>query len=324
MTRFSRAFPDPDFEEKYNKRHKLGSGETIRLLFTMALLAIFFHGLHDMVEIVCWNRELIPTKIWRVFPVLAAVVLLFGIYLLLWKKTKINKRYSEILLLFFIAGGFAIAFFGMGSYDITNPSPNNSYWEGVNIQFYSFMVILILKQQSARILIVIANTSALIAWRTRNPGDAVNLIDTVGLTLLIIFIIIRSENCERDTFLRDYSKERNFMKILDTMPESVIVLDRNKHVVFANDCSQVIFHPNKVIERTAEARAKIFDEFCSRFKHLKLRELLSNSKVRFEPSKTIGEGASPMLDEKSKTPIRYELMKRETIKKVNNLVLRMQ
>ena len=315
MVLCNQSFKDSSYEKKYIGRHKLGSNETLRLLFVLSIFSIIIRAIHDLIELFYWNKELVPKLAWRFAMVLLIILVLFGFYRFIFLKIKFKACHSELTMIVFIAGGFAAAFFGFGSSEMTNPSPNAGYWEGVNVQFYALILLSIFKQQSSRLVLIIANTTMLIAYRARNAGDGVNIINTVGFTLLLVFIIIISEKYERTRFLEDFAKEKNFMKILDAMPESVIVLDREKRVVFANDSSQVIFNPNEVTMKTNEAREKSFEELCSKFKHLKLRDLFASSKVKLERSKTVAEGAAIMED--FPLSVRPALVKRETIRKVN-------
>lgn len=312
----SQTFKDPELEYSYIRRHKLGPHETLILLLIMSVLSVIFRSVQDIVLLACWgeNTQELTSRIWRIPVVLISILLLFAIFLFISKAFYLYRYHSELPLVLFIVSGFAVSFFGLGSYQVYNPSPNSKYWEGINYQFYIFSIILILKQQGTRIMLTILNTIAVIAYRARDAGDAVSLINSIGLMLMVIVIIIKSERIERATFFNESAKEKNFVRILDTMPQSVILLNKKKEVVFANDCSQLLLNPNSPINRTLESKNRIYQEFCSQFKHLRLKELFHKSKMTPFPSSTHIEGASANgVDTRD---LYSELMKRETIKMV--------
>ena len=163
------------------------------------------------------------------------------------------------------------------------------FWESYQIQFYKIFVCVLFEKWTHRLFFFCFSSGYYCIMKIQSTYDILHILRESGYCLIFGLIMYYFESISRERFselkiLLD--REIGWRKLLDHVPEDIMILDNNNNVKYKNIALFNVDKNEDKIEKVPFKSNLIFnrikkeDEFISQINNLSLRDNIEELKIR--------------------------------------------
>ena len=163
--------------------------------------------------------------------------IIFGLMIFIIAKSNgISKKYSELLKLFLAILLQICLNESLVSQEI-NPIGYYLFWEAYQIQFYTFLITKIFKRWTYKIIYFFCSSIYFGIMKIQTTYDFLQIVREFGYCVIFGLVMYYMEKISRENFSNFQillDKEIVWKKLLDYLPEDIVIVDNNGQIKYKN------------------------------------------------------------------------------------------
>ena len=301
-------YDNANLEKHYQTHYNLKIFKQSRLLLLLMICYAFINFITTLVDYFISDVQEYHQNEWLISKLVTIIIccILIGSLFIINKNFSTSSPKKINILMFLISIALQIGFSNI----IWEKEPNFNeiryglFWEAYEIQFYTLVISMLFKNWIIKITHFCCSCMIFGIAKANNSFERISNMKVILLIITFTIVIYTFEKLNRDYFSEIHDlleKERVWKRLLDHLPEDIIIIDNYNNVKYKN---ATLFRKNYKDSEKAAVLEKLDsadfsqqnNEFVSKVTNLLLRDSAEDLRLKYCKSYSYDDNPSLMSE----------------------------